>query len=63
MFPGALLIEHAPLPVLLCDPPRLALSTVEVQVHTFHLPFISTTQRKWISWGSQLALLLNLDGD
>ena len=53
MFPGALLIEHAPLSVLLCDPPGLALSTVEVQVHTRHLPFIVATQRKWVSWGSQ----------
>jgi hypothetical protein len=43
MLPGALLIEHAPLPVLLCVPPGLALSTVVVQVHTGHLAFIGAT--------------------
>ena len=40
MLAGALPVEHAPLSVLLGDPPGLAISPVEVQVHTRHLPFI-----------------------
>ena len=43
MLPGPLPIEHAPLSIFLGDPPGLAISPVEVQVHTRHLPFIDAT--------------------